>query len=195
MSEDTGRPAKRLQEIIDIGSLFRGSATITFVIQIFSIIVIIGSLAFFLLEQFLPTLPDDLKTLLLLVGIMLLLFVFLAAFTFLLNSSRTVSSKIVGPGIRKVRMDSPAVKIVVYVYAALVVFVGITGVYIWYLVHKYYLGPWIAASGSISMVLFGLAVGALFISVLIQVIIAVVGRTATKVVVQVLDKDDSEFVS
>ncbi|MEM2143284.1 MAG: hypothetical protein QXQ81_08515, partial [Candidatus Thorarchaeota archaeon] len=143
MSEDTGRPAKRLQEIIDIGSLFRGSATITFVIQIFSIIVIIGSLAFFLLEQFLPTLPDDLKTLLLLVGIMLLLFVFLAAFTFLLNSSRTVSSKIVGPGIRKVRMDSPAVKIVVYVYAALVVFVGITGVYIWYLVHKYYLGPWI----------------------------------------------------
>ncbi|MDF1540903.1 MAG: hypothetical protein P1Q69_18550, partial [Candidatus Thorarchaeota archaeon] len=70
-----------------------------------------------------------------------------------------------------------------------------TGVYIWYLVHKYFIGPWIVSNNSsILLSIFSLALGAFFIALLIQVIIAGVGRSATKVIIEVLDTDDSDFI-
>lgn len=181
-------------DLFDIGNLFRTSATVTFVAQIISVIIMVGSLAAYAIGGFLPALDEDLTILLLLVGSVITLFVFLAAFGIFTRFSRVISNAVIGPGIEKVRMDTPKVKMVVYVYAILIAMMGATGIYIWYLIQKNYLGPWAVANDSISLMIFGLALGAFFIAILIQLIVALVGRSATKVIVEVLDADDSEFL-
>ena len=79
-------------------------------------------------------------------------------------------------------------------YALLVLMMTITGIYIWYLVDARILTPWAASYDSLALRVFGLALGAFIIALLIQVIIAAVGRSATKVIIEVLDGDDSEFL-
>ncbi|MFW9910022.1 MAG: hypothetical protein ACFFEF_15795 [Candidatus Thorarchaeota archaeon] len=182
------------ENLFDIGSLFRSSATITFIIQIISIIIMMGALAGFYIGDLLPGLNDDLKVLLFLGGSVITLIVFLGAFSVFTRFSRKISNVVIGPGIEKVRLDSPRVKTVVYTYGILVALMGVTGIYIWYLIHKYFLNPWAVANQSILLLIFSYALGAFFIALLIQVIIAGVGRSATKVIIEVLDSDDSEFL-
>jgi hypothetical protein len=185
----------RLDNLFDIGSLFRSSATFTFIIQILSLIIMVGALAGFYIGDILPGLNDDLRILLFLIGSVITLIVFLMAFSVFTRFSRRISNLVIGPGIEKVRLDSPRVKGVVYTYGILVSLMGVTGVYIWYLVHKYILGPWIVGQGeSFLLTIFSYALGAFFIALLIQLIVAGVGRSATKVIVEVLDTDDSEFL-
>ncbi len=184
-----------LDNLFDIGSLFRSSATITFIIQILSIIIMVGAIAGFYIGDILPGLNDDLKILLFLLGSVITLIVFLMAFSVFTRFSRKISNLVIGPGIEKVRLDRPRVKGVVYIYGILVSLMGVLGVYIWYLIHKYVLGPWIVENqGSILLTIFSYALGAFFIALLIQLIVAGVGRSATKVIIEVLDTDDSEFL-
>jgi hypothetical protein len=87
------------------------------------------------------------------------------------------------------------VKAVVYMYAILVVLMGLTGFYIWWLLDKNIVSPLIEPYNSISLRLFSWALGAFFIALLIQIIIAGVGRNASKIITGVLDADDSEFTN
>ncbi len=185
---------RSIDDYIDIGSLFRNSGTITFVIQIISFIVMIGSLAAFFIGGFLPSIPDNIKILLLLGGIVITLLVFLAAIGVFIRFSRRISNFVIGPGIERVRMDSPRIKAVVYTLALLIVTITVFGVYSWYLIHMTYLIPLAEQYNSISLLIFGYALGAFFIALLIQIIIAGVGRGATKLILEVLDADDSEFL-
>jgi hypothetical protein len=194
MTEEGESTFDSLDELFDIGSLFKSSATITFVIQIISVIIMVGSLAAYLVGGFLPTLNQEMQILLLLVGSILALMVFLAAMSVFIRFSRRIGDAVVGPGIQQVRLDTPKIKTVVITYGLLVALMAVTGVYIWYLVDKNYLAPWAESLNSISMRIFGIALGAFFITLLIQVIIAGVGRSATKVILEVLDADDSEFL-
>jgi len=58
-------------------------------------------------------------------------------------------------------------------------------------VYKNILWPMIGTS--MSLQIFSYALGAFFIALLIQIIVAGVGRSATKVITEVLAADDSEF--
>lgn len=194
MTEESDSTFDSLDDLFDIGSLFRSSATITFVIQIVSVIIMIGSLVAYLVGGLLPALDQDMLILLMLVGSVLALVIFLAAMSVFIRFSRRIGDAVVGPGIQQVRMDTPKIKTVVITYGLLVALMAVTGVYIWYLIDKNYLAPWAEAQESISLRIFGIALGAFFISFLIQVIIAAVGRSATKVILEVLDADDSEFL-
>ena len=194
MTEEREATFDSLDDLFDIGSLFRSSATITFVIQIVSVIIMIGSLAAYLVGGLLPTLDQDLQILLMLVGSVLALIIFLAAMSVFIRFSRRIGDAVVGPGLQQVRMDTPRIKTVVITYGILVALMAVTGVYIWYLIDKNYLAPWAEGLNSISMRIFGITLGAFFISLLIQIIIAGVGRSATKVILEVLDADDSEFL-
>ena len=182
------------ERMFDIGALFRSSAIITLVVQIVSVIVMLGSISAFYLDEFIPGLSEDIRVLLLLVGSIITLMIFLIAFSFFWRFSRRISNAVIGPGVEVVDIDKPRVKTVVYMYGLMVGLVGITGIYLWYLVHKYYLAPWAASYDSISLLVFSLAMGAFFIALLIQIIIAVVGRTASRIIFEVLDSDDSEFL-
>ncbi len=178
------------KDVFDLGSLFRSSATISVVIQIIAIIIIIGSLTAFAIGDLFFTLDDQLKILLFLIICIVFLVVFLAAISVFVRFSRRIGNAVVGPGIEQVRFDTPRVKMVVILYGFLVALMAILGVYIWFLVDSYFLTPF--AADSISLRIFGLALGAFFIATLVQIIIAGVGRSATKVIIEVLDSDDDE---
>ncbi len=182
-------------DMFDIGSLFRTSATLTFVVQIISAVVMLGSLTGYYVGDLIPGLDPDFQVLLFLVASAAAIMVFLAALSVFLRFSRRIGNKVIGPGIEKVRLDSPKVKLVVYAYGILVFIMGIIGVYIWWIVHIRVLTPWIAANGgSILLAIFSYALGAFFIALLIQIIIAGVGRSSTKIIIEVLDADDAEFL-
>ena len=182
------------EDYINLGSLFRSSATITFVIQIVAVILMIGSLSAYAVGDLFFVLGNELKILVLLITSIIALLIFLAAMSVFIRFSRTIGDAVIGPGIEEVKMSTPRVKLVVVAFGLLVALMGITGIYVWYLIDLYYLAPWAASLSSISIRIFGIGLGAFFIALLIQVIIAGVGRSATKVIIEVLDADDSEFL-
>lgn len=193
MEEDRETTLERIEDyLFDIGSLFRTSATVTFVIEIVAVIVMLASLAGYYGQNLLPGLSQDFQILLFLVGAIAIIIVFLAAISFFIRFSRRISNAVIGPGIEKVSLNAPRVKTVVILYGVLVALMGITGIYIWYLIQKNILDLYIA--GDLFLLIFTYALGALVISLLIQIIIAVVGRSSTKVIIEVLDADDSEFL-
>ncbi|MBE0525434.1 MAG: hypothetical protein IH631_00725 [Candidatus Thorarchaeota archaeon] len=194
MTEESRAPVHRSEDYINLGSLFRNSATIMFVVQIVSVIVMIGALAAYYIGDVYFALAGDMQILALLLASIVVLMVFLIAISAFVRFSRRIGDAVVGPGIEEVRMNTPRVKGVVMLYSLLVLLMAITGIYTWYLVDANYLAPWAAANSSISLRVFGLALGAFFIGLIIQVIIAGVGRSATKVIIEVLDADDSEFL-
>jgi hypothetical protein len=178
----------------DIGGMFRNSATITFVVEILSVLVMVGSVSAWYIGGFLDIIAPEIQILLLMIGCIITLVVFLAAFSFFLRFSRRLSNAVVGPGLEQVRMNAPRVKGVIFIYALLVMTMFITGVYTWYLTDLWFLQPWAESHTSISLRIFGYALGAFFISFLVQVIVALIGRTSTRLIVEVLDADDSEFL-
>jgi hypothetical protein len=193
MTEESSAP-HRSEDYINLGSLFRNSATVTFVVQILAVIIMIGSIAAFLIGNVLLSLGVDMQILALLLASIVALVIFLAAISAFVRFSRRIGDAVVGPGIEEVRMDTPRVKTVVIIYGLLVALMAITGIYIWFLVDSNFLVAWAASYNSISLRVFGIALGAFFVSLLVQVIIAGVGRSATRVIIEVLDGDDSEFL-
>jgi hypothetical protein len=193
MSE-SGVPSGKSEDYINLGSVFRTSATITFVIQIIAVIVMIGAVSAYVIGDVFLALADELKILALLLASIVALVIFLAAISVFVRFSRRIGDAVVGPGIEEVRMNTPRVKAVVIIYALLVALMAVTGFYAWYLIDSNYLIAWAASYNSISLRVFGIALGAFFIALLIQIIIAGVGRSATKVIIEVLDADDSEFI-
>ncbi len=75
-------------------------------------------------------------------------------------------------------------------YGLLVALMAITGLYIWYLVDQNFLIP--LTAGSTSLRLFGFALGGFVIALLIQIIVAGVGRSASRIIIEVLDADDDD---
>ncbi|MGY5879383.1 MAG: hypothetical protein RTV31_03985 [Candidatus Thorarchaeota archaeon] len=194
MTEESGAPVHRSDDTINLGSLFRSSATIMFVVQIVAVIAMIGAIAAYYIGDVYFALAGDMQILALLLASIVVLVVFLVAISTFVRFSRRIGDAVVGPGIEEVRMSTPRVKGVVILYALLVLLMTITGIYTWYLVDSNILTPWATANNSLSLRVFGLAMGAFIIGLLIQVIIAAVGRSATKVIIEVLDGDDSEFL-
>jgi len=182
------------EDFINLGSLFRSSATITFVIQIVAVILMIGSMSAYAVGDQFFQLGNELKVLVLLIVCVIALVVFLGAISVFVRFSRRIGDAVVGPGIEEVKMDTPRVKTVVVAFGLLVALMGVTGIYIWYLIDLYFLAPWALSLDSISIRIFGIALGAFFIALLVQIIIAAVGRSATRVIIEVLDTDDSEFL-
>jgi len=194
MTEESGAPARTSDDYINLGSLFRSSATITFVVQIVATIAMIGSITAFLVGDVFLALTGDMQVLALLLTSIVVLVIFLVAISAFVRFSRRIGDAVVGPGIEEVRMNTPKVKTVVILYGILVALMAVTGVYMWFLIDSNYLAAWAASYNSLSLRVFGYALGAFFISLLIQLIIAGVGRSATKVIIEVLDADDSEFL-
>jgi hypothetical protein len=182
------------EDYMNLGSLFRSSATITFVIQIVAVIMMIGSLSAYAVGDLFFTLNNELKILVLLITSIIALVIFLLAMSVFIRFSRRIGDTVVGPGIEEVKMDTPRVKTAVIAFGILVALMGITGIYTWYLIDLNYLAPLAVSMNSISIRIFGIALGAFFIALLIQLIIAGVGRYATKMIIEVLDADDSEFL-
>ena len=173
--------------MLDVGSLFRGTATITLVAEIVSAIMFLGSGTAYILRGYISDIEPDVAIFLLLFGAMLTLFIFLGAIGFFVRFNRRIGRVVIAEGVGEVDLNRPGVKTVVIIYGLAVGLILIMGVYGCYLVWNYFL----AAQAATSLSFFGmsLSLGIFFISLLIQIIITVIGRTATTIIRKVLDED------
>ena len=184
--EDTTKDS----EMLDVGSLFRGTATLTLVGEIVSAIMLLGSGAAYVISRsgLIEVIEFDVAVFLLLGGAMLTLFLFLGAIGFFVRFNRKIGRLVIGDGIGEVDLNQPSVKTVVIIYGLAVGLILIMGIYGYWLVYKYYF----AALATTSLSFFGIAVslGIFIMSFLIQVVITTIGRTATTIIRKVLAEDE-----
>ncbi|MFW9921537.1 MAG: hypothetical protein ACFFED_18195, partial [Candidatus Thorarchaeota archaeon] len=102
MTEDYAEP-----DTLDIGGLFRGTATITFVTEIVSAIMMLGSGVAYILSRgtFIQDLDLDLAIFLLLIGAMITLLVFIGAIGFFVRFNRRIQGVVIGRGIGEVDLE------------------------------------------------------------------------------------------
>lgn len=182
--------ASEESEMLDVGSLFRGTATLTLVGEIVSLIMLLGSGTAFVVSRsgLIEAIELDVAVFLLLGGAMVTLFLFLGAIGFFVRFNRRIGKAVIGEGIGEVDLNRPGVKTVVIIYGLAVGLILIMGVYGYYLVYKYFF----AAMALVSLSFFGIAVslGIFVMSFLVQMVIAIIGRTATTIIRKVLAEDD-----
>ena len=175
--------------MLDVGSLFRGTATITLVAEIIAAIMLLGSGTAFIISRsgLIEVLEFDVAVFLLLVGSMITLFLFLGAIGFFVRFNRKMGNVVIGKGIGEVDLNRPGVKTVVIIYGLAVGLILIMGIYGYYLVYKYFF----AALALTSLSFFGIALslGILILAFLIQVVIITIGRTATTIIRKVLAEE------
>jgi len=178
------------KELLDVGSLFRGTATLTLVGEIVSVIMLLGSGAAYVISRsgIIEVLELDVAVFLLLAGAMVTLFLFLAAIGFFVRFNRRIGKAVIGEGIGEVDLNRPGVKTVVIIYGLAVGLILIMGIYGYWLIYKYFF----ADQALVSLSFFGIAVslGIFVLSFLVQAVIAIIGRTATTIIRKVLAEDD-----
>lgn len=176
------------EELLDVGSMFRGTATITLVAEIVSTIMLLGSATAYILRDYVSVIEPDVAIFLLLVGAMITLFIFLGAISFFVRFNRRIGRIVIAEGVGEVDLNRPGVKMVVIIYGLAVGFILILGIYGYYLLWTYFL----AAQAATSLSFFGmsLSVGIFFIAFLVQIVITVIGRTATTMIRKVLAEDN-----
>jgi hypothetical protein len=195
MSDYTSEPEvdAKESEMLDIGSLFRGTATLTLVGEIVSVIMLLGTITAFVISRsgLIEALEVDVAIFLLLGGAMVTLFLFLGAIGFFVRFNRRIGRIVIGEGIGEVDLNRPGVKMVVIIYGLAIGLILIMGVYGYWLLYKYFF----AAMAATSLSFFGITVslGIFVMSFLVQFVIAVIGRTATTIIRKVLAEDAVEY--
>ena len=106
MTEESRAPVHRSEDYINLGSLFRNSATIMFVVQIVSVIAMIGALAAYYIGDVYFALAGDMQILALLLASIVVLMVFLIAISAFVRFSRKIGDAVVGPGMQVDRRNN-----------------------------------------------------------------------------------------
>jgi len=176
-------------ELLDVGSLFKGTATITLVAEIIAAIMLLGSVTAYVVSRsgLIEEIEFDVAIFLLLGGAMVTLFLFLAAISFFVRFNRRIGRTVIGEGIGEVDLKRPGVKTVVIIYGLAVGLILIIGVYGYWLVYKYFFAP--IAMTSLSFLGISLSLGILVMSFLTQIVLVIIGRTATPIINKVLAED------
>jgi hypothetical protein len=181
--------ADEKSELLDVGSLFKGTATITLVAEIVAAIMLLGSATAYVVSRsgLIEEIEFDVAIFLLLGGAMVTLFLFLAAISFFVRFNRRIGRSVIGEGIGEVDLKKPGVKTVVIIYGLAVGLILIIGVYGYWLVYKYLFAP--IAMTSLSFLGISLSLGILVMSFLTQIVLVIIGRTATTIINKVLAED------
>ena len=180
--------AKDAGESMDVGSLFRGTATVTFVAEIVSAIMLLGSTVAYILrdQPWIQAIEPDVAIFLLLLAGMITLFFFLGAIGFFVRFNRRITSAVISHDIGSVDLSKPRVRSVVMIYGIGVGLILIMGVYGYYLIYKYFF----AAQAATSLSFFGmtLSLGIFIVALLVQIVVAALGRTAAGMIRTVLNE-------
>ncbi|TXT54926.1 MAG: conserved membrane protein of unknown function [Candidatus Thorarchaeota archaeon] len=171
---------------LNIGDLIRNSAILLFVIQILSVIFMIGSIGAVAVGSFLPTLTFEFEILLYLLLTALVIMGFLLAIGVFIRINRRITKNIVREQIDDLDIESGKVKLFLYLYGIMAAFLGLTGIYGWFLVETYYFIPWaltLPPYASLPFQIFGISLGALIISSILLLAIIIEGKIADNVFV------------
>ncbi|MFW9913491.1 MAG: hypothetical protein ACFFEU_13520 [Candidatus Thorarchaeota archaeon] len=179
---------KEAGDSMDVGSLFRGTATFTFVAEIVSAIMLLGSTVAFILrdQPWLQDLQPDVVVFLLLLAGMITLFFFLGAIGFFVRFNRRVTGAVISHDITSVDLGKPRVRSVIIIYGIGVGLILVMGVYGYYLIYRYYF----AALAATSLSFFGitLSLGIFIVALLVQIVVIALGRTAASMIRTVLNE-------
>jgi hypothetical protein len=174
---------------VDIVSLFRGSATVALVALLVSAITMLGSYVAFLVSRpggIIENIEADVAIFLIMVGAMFTLFFFLAAIGFFVRFNRRLGRFILSDNLGSVNINRPGVKTVIVIYGLAVGLILIMGMWGYWLAYKYILADILSTTQSISFLAFLVSAGIFLLAVLVLIVLAALGRTATTMVKKVL---------
>ena len=190
----------------DWDRVFGGIASFTFAVQLISILILFGAgIVFFLMLTGVWGVIVSIQDVFILVillgsGFTFLLFIWLLGL--FLRFHRRVRRFILGKGVGDVDADNPASKTILTLFAVAVLFVLVAGIYGYYLLWKYILQPWgndflisLGVSGilfyELGMLIVFAAIGAIFITFVMQILTAWINRYAGRLVAGV--KNNTEI--
>ncbi|MBD3404578.1 MAG: hypothetical protein GF411_00405 [Candidatus Lokiarchaeota archaeon] len=169
---------------LNIGDLIRNSAILTFVIQILSVIFMVGSLGAVLVGSILPALTFELEVFLYLLLTAFVIMGFLLAIGVFIRLNRRITENIVKEQVDELDIDSGKVKLFLYLYGIMAAFLGLTGIYGWFLVEIYYFLPWSLTLPDYAILpfqIFGVSLGVFIIATILLLTIIIEGKIADKV--------------
>jgi hypothetical protein len=196
----------RNKDKFDWDRVFGGIASTTFGIQLISVLILLGAgIVFVLMLTGLWAAIVAIQDLFILVvligsGFAFLLFIWLLGF--FLRFHRRVERFILGKGVGDVDADDPASKTILTLFAVAVLFVLVAGIYGYYLLWKYILQPWgndflvsLSVNGilfyELGMLVVFIAIGAIFITFIMQILTAWINRYAGRLVAGVKNTNES----
>jgi hypothetical protein len=119
---------------------------------------------------------------------MITLFFFLGTISFFVRVNRKIGRTVFWEGVGQVDLSRPRVRTVVLIYGLAVGLVLVMGMYGYWLVWRYFFET--LAATSLSIFGFAISLGGFVLAFLVQLVVAAVGRTASKVVRTVLAGQD-----
>lgn len=189
-----GKTSKRT---VNWDRIFGGIASATFALQLISLMILVAAgLVFMLMITGLFTVImtniDFLILLVLIVGGISFL-IFIGLLGFFLNTHGRIRRFLVGRGVGHVDADSRATKTILGLFGVSIILVLSAGVYSFYLMWKYFLDPWgsnfLSSYGLVGNFIYEygilivfLAVGVIFVCIIMQLLTAVVNRATDRLV-------------
>ncbi len=178
---------------INLDRLFTGATTATFVIQLLTLLVLIGaSVGYMLVVTGIWDLikdNQDIVVFLLLIGGAIAFAIFMIFFGFFIRFHRRVKRFVLGSGVGKVAAESRDGQVILTLFSFSVIFFVLAGIYAIYLLWKYIL-PWlysITISIYPNIIVLGLAV--LVVTGMIQLASRSVSRYAHNLVERITAED------
>ncbi|MFX1562456.1 MAG: hypothetical protein ACFFDP_04030 [Promethearchaeota archaeon] len=189
--------SKASKRTVNWDRIFGGIASATFALQLISIMILVAAGIVFVmmisgLFYFFMTNIDFLILLLLIVaGLSFLIFIVLLGF--FLNTHIRIRGFLIGRGVGDVDADSSATKTILGMFAISIIFVLSAGVYSFYMIWKYFLDPWgvnfLTSYGLVGNFIYEwgilivfLAVGVIYVCIIMQLLTAVVNRVTDRLV-------------
>ena len=181
----------------DWDRVFGGIASVTFAVQLIAILILFGAgIVFVLMLTGVWGVIMSIQDLFILIvllgsGFAFLLFIWLLGL--FLRFHRRVRGFILGKGVGGVDADDSASKTILTLFAVAVLFVLVAGIYGYYILWKYILQPWgydfllsLGVSGilfyELGMLIVFAAIGAIFITFVMQILTAWINRYAGRLV-------------
>jgi hypothetical protein len=160
--------------------VFSFAVTATFALELLSILIVIGALVAFAVSNsgLLQVITLDVQVLLLLIasGIAFLILIIFAGF--FIRGNDKIQEKILTPRIAHLTRATSEAKALLALFGLSLIFLCSAGIYGYYLLWAYALGP--AIGGFLSLTAIAFATGIFLVSLLAQIVIALVGRFALR---------------
>jgi hypothetical protein len=180
----------------NIDRLFNGATTATFVIELLSILVLIGAIVGYLLRVTgiwdLIKYNTDIIVFLLLIGGAIAFAIFMVFLGFFLRFHGRVQKFVIGSGIGRVEFASREAQMILTMFAFSVVFFFIAGVYGVYLLWRYILIPFFFTGENIFPAIIIATLAVLVVCLMVQAAAAAASRYAAGIVRRLTDLADED---
>lgn len=165
-----------------VNRVFSFAVTATFALELLSVLIVIGAIFAFVVSNsgVLQVISLDVQVLLLLIasGIAFLILIVFAGF--FIRGNDKIQEKILTLKIVRLTRATSEAKALLALFGLSLIFLCSAGIYGYYLLWAYVLGP--AIGGYLSLTALSLAIGIFLVSLLAQLVIALVGRFALRAI-------------